>query len=223
MTFDSTDWDALKLSLLVASFSTAIVAIIGLIVGYLLATRSFRGRLFVEIVCLLPLVLPPSVVGYYLLLFLGRNGPVGWFTNEYFDFSLLFSWQGAVIASSVVAFPLMVRVAQSVVSGVDRAAIEASYMLGYSELETAFRVVLPLSKRGLYAGVVLVFARSLGEFGATLMVAGNIPGRTATMPLAIYGYAASGEWERAGSLVMLLTVVSASFLLLVRRFEGKMM
>jgi molybdate transport system permease protein len=201
-----------RLSLQVALLATLLVTVLGTATAYLLATRRFRGRTAVEVLVTLPLVLPPTVTGYYLVVLFGRHGWLGGPIEALTGGSLMFTWGAAVLASAVVAFPLMVRTAQAAIESVDRSMIETAYTLGYSEAETARRVVLPLARRGLLAGVSLAFARAIGEFGATLMLAGNIPGRTDTMPLAIYGAAASGDWGRAHALVLVLTLGSAALL-----------
>ena len=131
----------------------------------------------------------------------------------------MFSWQAAVLASFVVALPLMIRTTRASLETVDKDLIKASYTLGRSEFETFFKISLPLAKRGIYAGAVLSFARAMGEFGATIMVAGNIPGRTDTMPIAIYSCAASGDWQKAHIMVALFTVISAMFLFMANRFS----
>jgi molybdate transport system permease protein len=218
---DESILSALHLSLLIATLATAIVFVTGTAIGYLLATRSFRGKIILEVILLLPLVLPPTVVGYYLLRVLGSNGVIGKFIERLFGFSLLFTWQSAVIAATVVALPLMVKVAQSAIESVNRDLVETAWTLGHSECVTAFRVVLPLASKGIGAGAILAFARCLGEFGATLMVAGNIPERTATMPLTIYSLASAGEWDKANLLVILLTAISAASLVAVRLFDKK--
>jgi molybdate transport system permease protein len=130
----------------------------------------------------------------------------------------MFTWYAAVLASFVVALPLMIKTARAAIESVDRNLINASYTLGHTEFETAIKVILPLAKKGILAGAVLSFARALGEFGATLMVAGNIPGKTDTMPLAIYSLAGSGEWDKAGGMVVLLTLMSGAFLYLANRY-----
>ena len=209
---DDASWFSLRLSLQVALLATLLVAGLGGVPAYLLATRRFRGRTAVEVLVTLPLVLPPTVTGYLLVVLFGRHGWLGAPIEALTGGSLMFTWGAAVVASAIVAFPLMVRTAQAAIESVDRSMIDTAYTLGYSEAETAWRVVLPLARRGLLAGVSLAFARAIGEFGATLMLAGNIPGRTDTMPLAIYAAASSGDWSRAQALVLVLTLVSAALL-----------
>lgn len=207
--FDDAAFSALALSLRVAGIATALVALIGIPAGYLLGRRWFPGRELVDAAITLPLVLPPTVVGYYLVLLFGRNGLLGAPLHRWTGWSVMFTWQAAVVASFVVALPFMIKTSRAAVEAVDPVLVEASRTLGHSELWTMLRVTLPLARRGIAAGVVLSFARAMGEFGATLMLAGNIQGRTSTMPLEIYGAVASGEWGRAHALVLLFTGISA--------------
>lgn len=214
-------WFSIKLSLLVSALSTVFVALIGGAIAYLLATREFRGKIILEVLITLPLIMPPTVTGYYLIMIFGRNGFLGKLLYEVAGWSIMFTWQAAVLASFIISLPLMVRTAQAAIASIDITMRDTATMLGYSEWQTALKVVLPLAKKGILAGVVLAFARAMGEFGATLMVAGNIPGRTSTMPLAIYSYVVSGDWEKAHSLVLLLTLTSGLFIFLARQFEIK--
>jgi molybdate transport system permease protein len=205
----------LRLSLQVAAVATALVAAVGLPLAYTLATREFRGKSLLDVALTLPLVLPPIVTGYYLLLIVGRNGVLGK-AAQALGLSapqITFTWGAAVLASFAVALPFTVRTARAAFEGVDRELIATSLTLGRSELATAALVTLPLSSRGVIAGLVLSFARALGEFGATVMVAGNIPGRTNTMPLEIHNAVVYGDWLSATVLVAIFTVVSAGFLL----------
>jgi molybdate transport system permease protein len=206
---DSTALSALALSLRVATIATALVALVGIPAGYLLARRKCPGRDLIDALVTLPLVLPPTVVGYYLILLLGRNGLLGALLYRWTGWSVMFTWQAAVIASFVVALPFMIKTSRAAIETVDHTLQEASYTLGHSECWTALRVTLPLARRGIAAGAVLSFARAMGEFGATLMLAGNIPGRTSTMPLGIYSAVAGGEWGRAHGLVLLFTCICA--------------
>ncbi|TAN46105.1 MAG: molybdate ABC transporter permease subunit [Nitrospirae bacterium] len=212
---------SLRLSLQVASVATLLVAVAGTAVAYLLARKEFRGREFVDILFTLPLVLPPTVTGYYLIVLFGRNGLFGRPVFDWTGWSIMFTWYAAVLASFVVALPLMIKTTRAAIESVDKNLIAASYTLGHSELETALKVIFPLAKRGIMAGAVLSFARAMGEFGATLMVAGNIPGRTDTMPLAIYSLAGSGEATKAHAMVALLTVMSGLFLYLANRYAKR--
>lgn len=210
-------WPALWLSLRVTAVATVLIAIVGLSLALWLARRDFRGRTLVETLVNLPLVLPPTVVGYYLLLALGRGGPV----VEWFDVQVLFTWPAAALASAVVGLPLMVQAARAAIADVDPALENAARTLGSAEAEVLWRVTLPLAKRGILAGLVLGAARALGEFGATLMVAGNIPGRTQTLPLAIYDAVQNRQYGQANALVLLMTALAFVSLWAVRRFERR--
>jgi molybdate transport system permease protein len=165
--------------------------------------------------------LPPTVTGYYLIIAFGRNGFIGKYLYDLTGWSIMFTWYAAVLASFVVALPLMIKTARAAIESVDRNLINASFTLGHTETETAIKIILPLAKKGIIAGAVLSFARALGEFGATLMLAGNLPGKTDTMPLAIYSLAGSGDWEKAGGMVLLLTVMAGLFLYLANRYSRK--
>lgn len=212
-------WDALKLSFLIVSVSTVIVAALGLALAFLLARRDFRGKELLDAILTMPLVLPPTVTGYYLIVLLGRRGIAGKFIYDWTGWTFAFTWQGAVIAATVVALPLMIKAARASLESVNPNYEIASYTLGKSELETFFRVVLPLAKRGIFAGIILSFARALGEFGATLMIAGNIPGKTQTMPLAIYEAVAAGEEQQAQILALILTAISVSAIYLTNKIS----
>ncbi|MEO8072954.1 MAG: molybdate ABC transporter permease subunit [Acidobacteriota bacterium] len=201
-------WDALKLSLLIVSAATIIVGVSGLAFAYLLAKFDFKGKELLDAVLTMPLVLPPTVTGYYLIVLLGRNGIIGGFIYNLTGWTIVFTWQGAVVAATVVSLPLMIKAARASIESVNPNYEIASYTLGKSKIETFLRITLPLAKRGIFAGLVLSFARALGEFGATLMIAGNIPGKTQTMPLAIYEAVASGDDRRAQMLALILTAIS---------------
>jgi molybdate transport system permease protein len=203
---------SMRLSLQVATVATFFVVMVGVCVAYLLASRNFRGKEMVDMLFTLPLVLPPTVTGYYLIVIFGRNGLVGKMIYEWTGFTIMFTWYAAAFASFVVALPLMIKTTRASIESVDRNLINASYTLGHGEWVTAFKVILPLAKKGIIAGAVLSFARAMGEFGATLMLAGNIPGKTDTMPLAIYSLAGSGEWTQAHTMVILLTIMAGVFL-----------
>ncbi len=210
-------WQALRLSLLVVSVSTLAIALVGTAFGYLLAKRHFRGKEILDAFLTLPMVLPPTVTGYYLILLLGRRGLIGQPLYRLTGWSVTFTWFAAVIAATVVALPLMVRSARAAIESVDSRFETVSYTLGKGEFETFFRITLPLARRGILAGVVLSFARAFGEFGATLMLAGNIPGRTQTLPLAIFEAVVSGEDERAMWIALILTAVSVTVVYLTNR------
>ncbi len=208
---------SLKLSVQVASVATLFVVVFGLVIAFVLARRSFPGKELADVFFTLPLVLPPTVTGYFLIVLFGRNGLIGRILYSWTGWSIMFTWYAAALASFVVALPLMVKTARASIESVDEVLIRASYTLGHSELVTTFKVILPLAKKGIVAGAILSFARAMGEFGATLMMAGNMPGRTDTMPLAIYSAASSGEDSRAALMVAAFTVVSGLFLYAANR------
>jgi molybdate transport system permease protein len=212
---------SVRLSLQVAAVSTALIMLTGIPVAYVLARRDFRGKELLDVLCTLPLVLPPTVTGYYLIILFGRNGFIGRFIYEWTGWSIMFTWYAAVLASFIVALPLMIKTTRAALESVDKNLIDASYTLGHSDFDTALKVILPLAKRGIVAGTVLSFARAMGEFGATLMLAGNLPGRTDTMPLAIYSLAGSGEWSQAHLMVLLMTAMSGVFLYIANRYTKR--
>jgi len=212
---------SLRLSIQVASAATFFIVLIGVGIAYLLAMKRFRGKELLDILCTLPLVLPPTVTGYYLLVLLGRNGWVGRPVYEWTGWNIMFTWYAAIVASFVVALPLMIKTTRASIESVDKSLINASYTLGHSELETALKVTLPLAKRGIIAGTILSFARAMGEFGATLMVAGNIPGRTDTMPISIYAHASSGDWSKANWMVVFFSLISGLLLYIANHFSRK--
>lgn len=203
-------WPSMRVSLLVVAMTTLAVSVLGTGLGYVLAKRSFRGKELVDALITLPMVLPPTVTGYYLIVLLGRRGPIGGFVFDMTGWALVFTWQAAVVAAIVVSLPLMVKSARAAIEAVDPRYETASYSLGKSRLETLVRITLPLARRGLLAGVVLSFARALGEFGATLMLAGNIQGKTQTMPLAIFQAVMSGEDSVAQTLAVIMTAISVA-------------
>lgn len=208
---------AVWLSVQVAVVATLLNGLFGIPLAYLLARRRFWGRGLVDLLVTLPLVLPPTVTGYYLIVLLGRRGVLGAPLYEVTGWSIAFTWYAAVVAATVMALPLLVRTARAAIESVDRDLERAGWTLGRSEWRTALEVTLPLARNGLIAGLVLAFARALGEFGATLMLAGNIPGKTATAPLAIYTAVQTGERGEALILVALLTALSCVVLLAAGR------
>jgi molybdate transport system permease protein len=206
-------WIPLALSLKVAAWSTAIDLVAGVAVGWLLARVRFPGRDFLDAVLTLPLVLPPTVLGYYLLVVIGKRGWLGGWLWETFHINLIFTWQGAVIAASIVAFPLVFKAARVAFESVDPQLENAARVLGLGEWSVFFRVTLPLAWRGVLAGLLLSFARALGEFGATLMVAGSIPGRTQTLSVAIYEAVQAGQDDMANVLVLVTSITCVVVLL----------
>jgi molybdate transport system permease protein len=210
-------WTALALSLKVAGWATAINLFAGVGVGYALARFRFPGRDLLDTLLTLPMVMPPTVLGYYLLVVLGRNGPIGAWLQNTFGINLIFTWQGAVIAASIVAFPLVFKPARAAFEAVDGQLEQAARVLGTKEMAIFFRVSLPLAWRGILAGLLLAFARALGEFGATLMVAGSIPGRTQTLSIAVYEAVQAGQDDVATTLVLMTSVVCIAVLLSANR------
>lgn len=212
---------ALGLSIQVAVLATLLNALLGIPLAYLLARRPFRGRALVDLLVTLPLVLPPTVTGYYLIVLLGRRGWLGAPVYAWTGWSVAFTWYAAVIAATVMALPLLVRTARAAIESVDRELEKAAFTLGRSEWRTALEVTLPLARNGIIAGLVLAFARALGEFGATLMLAGNIPGKTTTVPLAIYTAVQTGEMGEAVLLVVALTLLSCGVLMVAGRLGAR--
>ncbi|HEV7278740.1 MAG TPA: molybdate ABC transporter permease subunit [Pirellulaceae bacterium] len=206
-------WNAIGLSLLVATVAVLASLPFGVALGWLLARREFPGKSLLETVVSLPLVLPPVVTGWLLLVSFGRRGAVGGALEEWLGVRLIFDWKGAALAAAVVSFPLMVRAIRIAFDGVDRGLEQAARTLGAAPLDAFFTISLPCARRGIVAGCVLAFARSLGEFGATIMIAGNIPGRTQTIPLKIYSELESpGGMERSLPLILFSIAIAAAAL-----------
>ncbi len=205
------EWTALAVSLKVASAALVLMVVPGVPLAWLLARREFPGRLFLDASTSLPLVLPPVVTGYLLLWLLAPAGPVGGWLHRRLGFDLVFTWQAAAIAAAVVAFPLFLRTFRTAIESVDRGLEEAAANLGASPWRIFATVTFPLARHGFVAGALLGFSRALGEFGATILVAGNIPGRTQTIPLAIFSLTNSRELSAAWPLV--ITVSTLSFIL----------
>ena len=214
---DSSVWITLALTLKVAGFATAINLVLGVAVGWWLARKRFVGREFVDALLTLPLVLPPTVLGYYLLVLIGKRGWFGAWLQDSFGINLIFTWQGAVIAATLVAFPLILKSARTAFEAVDPQLEQAARVLGLAEWGVFFRVTLPMAGPGILAGALLVFARSLGEFGATLMVAGSIPGRTQTLSIAVYEAVQAGQDDQAAFLVAITSITCIAVLLAAGR------
>jgi molybdate transport system permease protein len=209
-------WIPLLLSLKVAGWATALDLVLGVAAGYALARWRSAARDVVDSLLTLPLVLPPTVLGYYLLVLLGRRGVFGAWLDR-IGIQLVFTWQGAVIASMVVAFPLILKSARAAFESVDPQLERAARTLGIGEAGIFFRVTLPLAARGILAGALLAFARALGEFGATLMIAGNLPGRTQTLSVAVYAAVQAGDDSTANFLVLVTSVTCVLILLIAGR------
>ena len=216
---ESSAWVALALSLKVAGWATAINLVLGVAAGYALARARFVGRDLLDALLTLPMVLPPTVLGYYLLVLVGRRGWLGGWLHETFGIQLIFTWQGAVIAASLVAFPLVMKAARAAFESVDTRLEQAARVLGLSEAAVFFRVTLPMAWHGILAGVLLAFARALGEFGATLMVAGSIPGKTQTLSIAVFEAVQAGQDDQANLLVLISSVTCIAVLLAAGRLS----
>lgn len=210
-------WVALALTLKVAGWATALNLLLGVGAGYAMARWRFAGRELLDAVLTLPMVLPPTVLGYYLLVLVGSRGPLGAWLLERFGIRLVFTWQGAVIAATVVAFPLVFKAARAAFETVDPQLEDAARSLGVGEAGVFFRVSLPLAWRGILAGLLLSFARATGEFGATLMVAGSIPGRTQTLSIAVYEAVQAGQDATADFLVAVTSLTCVAVLLAAGR------
>ncbi|RTL36297.1 MAG: molybdate ABC transporter permease subunit [Burkholderiales bacterium] len=216
---DSSAWIALGLSLKVAGWATALNLVLGVAAGCALARLRFPGRDLLDALLTLPMVLPPTVLGYYLLVVLGKRGAFGGWLHAQFGIQLIFTWQGAVIAATLVAFPLVMKAARAAFEGVDPRLEQAARVLGLGEAAVFFRVTLPMAWHGILAGVLLAFSRALGEFGATLMVAGSIPGQTQTLSIAVYEAVQAGQDDHAHLLVLVTSVTCLVVLLLAGRLS----
>ena len=213
---DPSAWIALKLSLKVACWATALDLLFGVALGYLLARKRFPGRELLDAALTLPMVMPPTVLGYYLLVLIGRNGVIGGWLQQ-FGINLIFTWQAAVIAAAVVAFPLVLKGARAAFESVDAQLEQAARVLGVPPFGVFLRVTLPLAWRGVLGGTLLAFARSMGEFGATLMVAGSIPGKTQTLSIAVYEAVQAGQDDHANLLVIVTSLVCMAVLVTANR------
>jgi len=198
----------LLLTLKVAGFATLGAFLVGVALAWLLTRYTFPGRDLADVLLTLPLVMPPTVLGYYLLVVLGRRGFLGQWLQESFGVSLIFTWQGAVLAAGIASLPLVFKSARAAFAEVEKNCEDAARTLGATELTVFWRVSLPLAWRGLLAGSMLAFARAMGEFGATLMVAGNLPGRTQTLSMAVYDAVQAGNTVQANTLVAITSLVS---------------
>jgi molybdate transport system permease protein len=212
------EWWAIWLSLKVALTATLVSLPFGIGLGHLLARRRFWGKNLVETFLSLPLVLPPVVTGYLLLVLLGRQGWIGSWLDQGLGIRIVFTWKAAAVASAVMAFPLMVRSIRVAFTEIDRRLEIAARTLGAGRLETFARISLPLARRGILAGTVLAFARSIGEFGATIMIAGNLPGETETIPLYIYTQANAPGGIKQSARLVIACVLIAVFALGVAEF-----
>jgi molybdate transport system permease protein len=216
------EWQAVRLTLLVAAVAVIISLPLAVWIGWLLAKRNFPGKFLLETVVNLPLVLPPVVTGYLLLVSFGRQSPIGAFLENVLGLRFVFDWKGAALASAVVSFPLLVRPIRLAFAVVDDRLVNAARTLGASPLDAFWTILLPLARPGILSGSILAFARSMGEFGATIMLAGNIPGQTQTVPLLIYSQLdAPGGMAQSARLVLASIVIAAAALLVGELLDRK--
>jgi molybdate transport system permease protein len=206
-------WLTLKVALLATLFAGAT----GVALGWWMARRRFPGHAWVDAALVLPMVLPPTVLGYYLIVLVGRNGIIGQWLDRWFGITLLFTWQGAVLAAAVVSLPLIYKAARAAFEETDHRFAQAARTLGAGEWEVFWRISLPLALRGIGAGLALTFARAMGEFGATLMIAGNLPGRTQTLSVAVYAAVQAGDDRLALTLTLVISAVCIVLLVLANR------
>ncbi len=218
------EWSPFTLSLWVSFLAAFIALVIGVALAWLLVKKNFRGKMLLEGIALLSLVLPPTVLGYYLLVLLGQRG-LGPLIEQLFGFRFVFAWPGAVVAAAITALPLVLITVQVSFAEISKEVEDAARVDGCSEWQLFWLVMIPIAWRGILAGWLLGFLRALGEFGATLMVAGNIPGRTQTLAMAIYDAVQANDLARANSLALLLTSIAFGLLFLVlrlnKRFTGE--
>ena len=209
------DWSPLLLTLRISLSATLITLLLGMALSWLLARKRFWGKNLLDALLMQPLVIPPTVLGYYLLVVFGRNAPVGRFLEDWLGLTLVFTPKGAILAALITALPLFIKPARAAMEAVDSRLEDAARLLGRSEFSVFTTITLPLAWRGILAGGMMAFARAVGDFGATLMVAGNIPGRTQTVSIAIYDAVQAGEMGQANLLVLVMTGFSIVVLLVV--------
>ena len=214
-------YEAILLSLKITGISTLITGISGILTAYIFTKYNFKFKNILETVILMPMALPPTVVGYLIILIIGKRGFLGQFLYKYFGVNILFTWQAACIAAIIVSFPLIFENAKTAFNYVDRDIKDAARVDGANEFQLFFFVILPVAMNGIIAGLILAFVRALGEFGATLIVAGNIPGETQTMSLLIYFSIGSGDYKTANILVLLIIIISMILVLITNKLLKK--
>lgn len=212
------DLSPLYLTIKVSFAATILTVAFGFVLAFFMARKAFFGKGVLDVLIMQPLVIPPTVLGYYLLTIFGHHSPLGRFLEAGLGIKIIFTWKGAVMAAFISSLPLFVKPAKAAIEDVGRELEDAARLLGKTELQVARTITLPLAWRGIAAGGVMAFARSTGEFGATLMVAGNIPGVTETLPIAIYDNVQAGNTGAANALVAIITVFSFAVLYLTGRF-----
>lgn len=216
------DWSALTISLRTALAATVITFVLGLLAAQGVARMKSGWKGLLDVIFTLPMILPPTVAGYLLLVFFGRSGPAGRLL-AIFDLSVVFSWSATVIASAVVSFPLMYRAARGALEQIDGSLYDAARTLGVSDTYIFWKITVPIAMPGILGGTVLAFARALGEFGATMMLSGNIPGKTQTMPMAVYSSVMSGDMAGAAVWVVLMIVLSFGMIMLMNHWTKRQM
>lgn len=214
MIYINTEWSPLIISIKTAGLATLVTSIVGILASYFMANYRGKFKGLIDGIFTLPLILPPTVVGFFLLLVFGKNGFIGELLLK-FDISIIFSWWATVLASIVVAFPMMYRTTRAAFEQIDNNMLSAARTLGLSEWRIFYKIAIPLAFPGIIAGIILSFARAMGEFGATLMIAGNIPGKTQTMPLAIFFAVEGGDMNKAIIWVMTITTLSIIMILIL--------
>jgi molybdate transport system permease protein len=215
------EWAPLLLSLQVSAIATAIAAVLGIAIATLLATKRFPGRELLDVLVTAPMVLPPTVLGYYVLVMVGRKSAIGQAWESVFGSPIVFTRTGAVLAATIGALPLVVKSARAALEGVDPLLVQAARTLGAGPVRAFFTVRLPLAAAGTVAGLMLGFARALGDFGVTLMVAGDIPGRTQTASLAIYDAIQANKENKATGMILVLSAVAIVALYAVNKLTGR--
>ena len=213
------DFRPFTISIQVALFATCVTFLLGLAAANFVYKLK-RGKGVIDTLFTLPMILPPTVAGFFLLLVFGRNGLLGGFLHVHFGISVVFTWVGAVIAAIFVSFPLMYRTARGAFEQIDQNVIYAAETLGFSKFKIFWTIKVPMAKAGILAGTVLSFARALGEFGATIMLAGNIPGRTQTMAIAVFSAVSAGNREVAYIWVAILSMMSFAMIMLMNRWAS---
>lgn len=208
------DFSPLWISIKTSLVSTIITFLLGIIISYLVSNYRGKSKGLIDGLFTLPLILPPTVVGFFLLLICGKNGPVGKLL-ELFNTSIIFSWSATILAAVVVSFPMMYRTTRSAFEQIDTNILSAARTLGLSEFKIFHKIAIPLAMPGIIGGLILSFARAMGEFGATLMIAGNIPGKTQTMPLAIFFAAEGGDMEKAMLWVSIIVLLSLALIIIL--------
>jgi len=214
-------WSPIFISLKISITATTIVLILGIIFAFISVNKDFIGKNIFETLLTMPLVIPPSITGYVLLVVLGKHGFIGKLIYEITGKRIIFTWGAAVIAAVIVSLPLMYQSIKATLLSVKKGYIEGAQMLGATKKQRFLYVILPLSLRGIIAGIVLSFCRAMGEFGATLMVAGNMPGKTQTIPLAVYFAVEAGDWKKANILLGVVVISSFLGIYLIDKFNKK--